>query len=686
MYPAGAAAKIQMRQSAAMQVDDPEAGAKVSGPSHLKRPMDKLSNRMRIVFDSIAMRRYNKVRRMPSPQFLQYEEMEIYNFYLDQLREQHRQSDTAFWKMVSNRPVTDQFIFTQQRWAQQMKQAEMLSKKCSFLMGSTAAKPVQSQRDRLRLPVGLYILSPQSGKHYMIAGQTAKTLQGFIYSGNVLTDEIVSAVLCSTDQPFSKLVSAFQVKPVLAIKFYDRDSCDRGVSLCGKQVKERALAEMKLTQSIYSGAESDPVLSRPLHSWLPSPSKNVIRCFEHWESDKHGAYFMAMEYANCGELLEVIVEQMHDPLNAKKKDCIDRISMIPDHAHRQLNIDTYRQALRLKADGASMYIELVRYVFQQMVQAVAVLHHQGVAHMDISLENFVAHFDDDGQFLVKLIDFGRARRMKKKPSVTGAVAWQSGCDAFDFTVSTFPGKLRYMSPEGALFHKYQDADPYDASKEDIYALGVALYVLLVGQMPWDSPFFVVKDAQNPQIGYLNGSRKYPYDLMTMTNINTGQAIEIRVLDANFQQMQTARGFVQKIESNCHTDYFTKSALDLLCTIFERRLSCNELCQHPFVTTKPNMQVVNQVLAQYRDSQQGQLQERRNMAEAQSRNMGVMSDCWLDMEAAVMVADQRDEHCEEIESSYFDQNASPEVMVDEGAAYEYEMSPFVEHGSSLPTVR
>merc|ERR1719474_2498703 len=188
-----------------------------------------------------------------------------------------------------------------------------------------------------------------------------------------------------------------------------------------------------------------------------------------------------MEYANCGEMLEVI-DQLHDVMNAEKKGLIAKIEAIPDHDQRSANIMAYRDMIELKEEGQSPNIELVRFMFQQMVQAVATLHNQGVVHLDISLENFVVHFDQNGQFLVKLIDFGRAMRMKKREG-GNLTAGRYQYEAFDFSVSTFPGKLRYMSPEAALFLKYQDADPYDASKEDIYALGVVLVVMLTGAMP-----------------------------------------------------------------------------------------------------------------------------------------------------------------------------------------------------------
>jgi len=212
-------------------------------------------------------------------------------------------------------------------------------------------------------------------------------------------------------------------------------------------------------------------------------------------------------------------------------------------------------------------------------------------------------------------------------------------EAFDFSVSTFPGKLRYMSPEAALHHRYQDADPYDASKEDIYALGVVLVVMLTGAMPWDSPLYVERDGKNRSIGYLNGSRKMVIDLETMKDVRTGQRIDPRYIDMNFEQFQTAKGVHQNLLTNCHKDYFTEDALDLICQIFEHRLSLGELLQHPFVSTPPSpvmAQGIHQYAAMKREEKQADLQSVGRTIQ----NMVGMDNQWLNMKAALMTVEQR----------------------------------------------
>eukprot|EP01083_Nonionella_stella_P022791 63014_1 len=56
-------------------------------------------------------------------------------------------------------------------------------------------------------------------------------------------------------------------------------------------------------------------------------------------------------------------------------------------------------------------------------------------------------------------------------------------------------------PNPPFFLRYKDADPYDASKEDIYALGVVLFCLLTCRLPYDTPFYITEEEANYPIFY-----------------------------------------------------------------------------------------------------------------------------------------------------------------------------------------
>jgi tetratricopeptide (TPR) repeat protein/tRNA A-37 threonylcarbamoyl transferase component Bud32 len=109
-------------------------------------------------------------------------------------------------------------------------------------------------------------------------------------------------------------------------------------------------------------------------------------------------------------------------------------------------------------------------LFQQVCEAVQHAHQKGIIHRDIKPSNILVSTQDD-KAIPKIIDFGIAKALAQ-PLTERTVATED---------SQLLGTPEYMSPE--------QADPTSVdmdTRSDIYSLGVLLYVLLTGALPFDS--------------------------------------------------------------------------------------------------------------------------------------------------------------------------------------------------------
>nr|XP_015837577.1 PREDICTED: testis-specific serine/threonine-protein kinase 4 isoform X1 [Tribolium castaneum] len=114
--------------------------------------------------------------------------------------------------------------------------------------------------------------------------------------------------------------------------------------------------------------------------------------------------------------------------------------------------------------------------FRQLVDAVDYCHERGVVHRDIKCENLLLNTE----YEIKLSDFGFARGHMKIKNGQAPLS------------ETFCGSYAYASPE------ILKGIPYQPQFSDIWSMGVVLFAMVYGRLPFDDTNYrdLVKQVTN----------------------------------------------------------------------------------------------------------------------------------------------------------------------------------------------
>ncbi|TXT11008.1 hypothetical protein VHUM_01759 [Vanrija humicola] len=179
--------------------------------------------------------------------------------------------------------------------------------------------------------------------------------------------------------------------------------------------------------------KNDPLalIRREIAVMMKLDHPNLIKLYEAISLPSSDSLFLVLEYGAGGVLMNI--EPGADATNAKPAFPIDQ----------------------------------TREYFRQLVLSLEYLHHNGVTHRDIKPENIL--FSKD-KALVKLADFGVSEMFEPKKTNDDRIKTQGGSPAF-------------LSPEA--FTAGSSNEVY-GRPVDIWALGVTLYCMLTGTLPWNT--------------------------------------------------------------------------------------------------------------------------------------------------------------------------------------------------------
>lgn len=106
------------------------------------------------------------------------------------------------------------------------------------------------------------------------------------------------------------------------------------------------------------------------------------------------------------------------------------------------------------------------FLVRQILRGLEYAHRRGVVHRDLKPDNIFVVRDHEGHELLKIVDFGIAKLLA-----------DVAADGITTKVGAIVGTPAYMSPEQALGSEVD-------GRADLYAVGVMLFQMLTGRLPF----------------------------------------------------------------------------------------------------------------------------------------------------------------------------------------------------------